>query len=111
MVDSRQATEKGESKGTLFSKEENHPLGRKWHCNVANDSVSFSGTPSEFTKAYIDFGKAVEAGNKDDGFKKLVHTSAADWIDRFSRDLGSAYGAAHDIEHLFRILDRFRGEE
>ncbi|MCJ1468664.1 hypothetical protein MMC07_007293 [Pseudocyphellaria aurata] len=108
MVDSRQATEKGESKGWVtgydfikellvikpfVSKGGNHPLGGKWHGNVANDGVSFSGTPSEFTKAYIEFGKAVEAGNKGDGFKMLVHTSAADWIDRFGRDLGSAYGA------------------
>lgn len=108
MIDSKQTTEVGETKGWAIgydfikellvikpfdSREGSHPLGGKWHGEVDPDGVSFSGTPLEFAKAYIELGKTVDAGSQDDGFKMLVHTFAARWIHRFGADLAAAYGS------------------
>ncbi|MCJ1267502.1 hypothetical protein MMC22_007387 [Lobaria immixta] len=83
MIDSKQTTEVGETEGWVtgydfikdllvikpfVSKGGNHPLGAKWHGNVAQDGVSFSGTPQDFAKAYVGLGKSVDAGNKIDHF-------------------------------------------
>lgn len=46
--------------------------------------MSFSGTPQDFAKTYIEWGKGVDAGDehrKHDGFKMIMHTYAAEWID------------------------------
>ena len=66
MVNSKQTTEVGETKGWVtgydfikdlvvikpfVSKKGKHPLGAKWYGDVAQDGVSFSGTPQEFAKA------------------------------------------------------------
>lgn len=108
MVDSRQTTEVGETTGWVIgydfikellvikpfvAKGGNHPLGGKWHGDVAQDGVSFSGTPREFAKLYAELGKTVDAGIKEDGFKLLVHTLAAGWIGKSGTALETAYGA------------------
>lgn len=107
MIDSKQTTDVGETEGWVtgydfikdllvikpfVSKGDNHPLGAKWHGDVAQDGVSFSGTPQDFAKAYVEVGKSVDAGNSVDGFKMLVHTLAARWIDRFGTALVTVYG-------------------
>lgn len=107
MIDSQQNTEVYETEGWVIgydfikellvikpftSKGGRHPLAGKWHGDVAQDGVSFSGTPQEFAKAYVELGKSVKADNKDDGFKMLVHTIAAKWIDSFETALVTAYG-------------------
>ncbi|MCJ1469883.1 hypothetical protein MMC07_008527 [Pseudocyphellaria aurata] len=114
MIDSKQTTEVDETKGwaigydfikellvikPFVSKEGSHPLGGKWHGEVAEDGVSFSGTLQEFVKAYIELGKTVDAGSpvdadsQDHGFKMLVHTVAAEWIYWFKADLEAVYGS------------------
>ncbi|MCJ1468652.1 hypothetical protein MMC07_007281 [Pseudocyphellaria aurata] len=121
MIDSKQTTKVGETKGwavgydfikellvikpfysreishpLCFHREISHPLGGKWHGEVAQDGVSFSGTLQEFAKAYIELGKTVDAASPVDagsGFKLLVHTVAAQWIHRFRLDLGPVYGS------------------
>lgn len=107
MIDSKQNTEVGQTEGwaiaydfikellvikPFVSKKGKHPLGGKWYGDVAQDGVSFCGTLHEFAKAYAEFGKTVDAGNKDDGFKMLVHTVVGGWIDIFGTDLAAAYG-------------------
>lgn len=107
MIDSKQTTDVGETEGWVtgydfikdllvikpfVSKEDNHPLGAKWHGDVAQDGVSFSGTPQDFAKAYVELGKSVDAGNSVDGFKMLVHTFAARWIDHFGTAFVTVYG-------------------
>ncbi|MCJ1263066.1 hypothetical protein MMC22_002936 [Lobaria immixta] len=99
MIDSMQTTEPGETRGWVtgydfindlllikpfVSKGGKHPLAEKWHGDVAQDGVSFSGTLRDFAKAYIEWGKRVDAVDehrKHDGFKMIVHTHAAEWID------------------------------
>lgn len=114
MIDSKQTTQVGETEGWVIgydfvkellvikpfvSKGGNHPLGGKWHGDVAQDGVSFSGTPLEFAKAYVELGNAVEAGNKDNPFKMLVHTIAAKWMGAFGTALVAAYGTEFE-QHL-----------
>ncbi|MCJ1468651.1 hypothetical protein MMC07_007280 [Pseudocyphellaria aurata] len=123
MIDSKQTTKIGETEGWVigydfikellvikpffsreisrplrYHREISHPLGGKWHGEVAQDGVSFSGTLQEFVKAYIELGKAVDAGSpidadsQDDRFKMLVHTVAAQWIREFGA-LEAVYGS------------------
>ncbi|MCJ1268422.1 hypothetical protein MMC22_008310 [Lobaria immixta] len=115
MIDSKQTTEIGETEGWVIgydfikellvikpfgSKGGNHPLGARWYGEVAQDGVSFSGTLQEFTTAYIELGKTVEAGNQDDGFKMLVHTLAAEWMHPFETELETVYGAEFHADLL-----------
>lgn len=115
MIDSKQTTELGETEGWVIgydfikellvikpfvSKGGNHPLGARWYGDVAQDGVSFSGTLQEFATDYIELGKTVEAGNKDDGFKMLVHTLAADWMVPFETDLETVFGAEFHADLL-----------
>lgn len=125
MIDSKQTTEVGETQGWVTgydfikgllvikpfaSKGGNHPLGAKWHGDVAQDGVSFSGTPQEFVKAYAELGEKVEAGNKDDGFKLLVHTRAAEWIDAFGKAFVTVYGADFeaDLNALYEATKKIK---
>lgn len=109
LIDSKQTTEVGETKGwaigfdfvkelliikPFLSKAGTHPLGAKWYGAVAQDGVSFCGTLEEFAKAYIELGESVGADANHNGFKLLVHTLAAEWMD----GLGSDLYTVHDIE-------------
>ena len=125
MIDSKQTTEVGETQGWVTgydfikellvikpftSKGGNHPLGAKWHGDVAQDGVSFSGTPQEFAKAYAELGETVAAGNKDDGFKMLVHTRAAEWIDESGKAFLTVYGADFeaDLDALYKATKKIK---
>ena len=107
MIDSKQNAEVGQTEGWVIaydfvkellvikpfiSKKGKHPLGEKWYGDVAQDGVSFCGTLKEFAKTYAEFGNTVDPANKDDGFRMLVQTVAARWIDFFGKDLVAAYG-------------------
>lgn len=115
MIDSMQTTETGETEGWVLgfdfikellvikpftSKGGRHPLGGKWHGDVAQDGVSFSGTPQEFAKAYAELGRTVEAGNKADGFRMIVHTNAAKWIVEYRTAFEQAYGTDFNTDLL-----------
>lgn len=115
IIDSKSNIEVGETEGWVtaydfikdllvikpfLSKEGKHPLAEKWHGDIAQDEVSFSGTPREFAEAYIELGKTIDAGNKEDGFKMLVHTFAAKWIHHFGADFETAYGTEFHTDLL-----------
>lgn len=115
MIDSHQSTEVGQTEGWVIaydfikellvikpfvSKKGKHPLGEKWYGDVAQDGVSFCGTLQEFAKAYAEFGNTVDPGNKDHGFRMLVQTVAARWIDIFGTDLVAAYGIEFQTDLL-----------
>ena len=64
----------------FISKKGHHPLGEKWHDNVANDGVSFTGAPAVFAENFVKLGAEVGGKTEIDGLKLLVHTFVAQWI-------------------------------
>lgn len=86
----------------FVSKAGKHPLAEKWYGDVAQDGVSFCSTPQDFTKAYIQWEKTVDAGkaNEHDGYKMMVHTRAAEWIYHLGIIFETVYGSEFHADHL-----------
>lgn len=117
LIDSNQKNEAGEAEGWVTGydfiedllhiqrfvvKEGEISFPEKSNGEVAQDGVSFCGTPQNFLKAYIEWGKLFDFSNANyhDGFKMMAHTRAAKWIDFFGASFDSVYGPEFRADRL-----------
>lgn len=129
MLDSCQSTTAGETHGWVsaydfldnvlvikpfVSRPGHHPLGDAWFGPVANDGVSFKGSPQELLTLVTDdasFG-AADAPNRN--FSRIVRMEAAGWVMEYGKSLRIDVGvvkalASEEGDREERCGDGFAG--